>query len=235
MVYALGRAGARFLREHGDAIDPTLDLTEKNRRAGSVFVSHTLGVADFLVNLEVACRNSADRLQLISQHQLLTVAPEKTRRSREPLRWQTTLINEDSKPQGYSVVPDGAFALLSPSAPRDKNVNVHLFELDTGTIPIRRKGAGHRSIRHKLAVYLHGWQAKRHVQQFGTPALQIAIVTNSPIRVEHMLDEVLDLTGGAGSRIFVFTDQQTLATAGNDPLKAQWINGKGELTALSGE
>jgi hypothetical protein len=235
MVYALGRAGARFLREHGEEIDPTLDLTEKNRRAGSVFVSHTLGVADFLVNLEVACRNSADRLQLISQHQLLAVAPEKTRRAREPLRWQTTMPNEKAKPQSFSVIPDGMFALLSPSAPREKNVNIHLLEIDRGTIPIRRKGQGHRSIRHKLNVYLHGWQAKRHVQQFGTPAVQVAIVTNSPVRVEHMLDEVLDLTGGAGSRIFLFTDQQTLAAAGNDPLKAQWINGKGELTALSGE
>jgi len=235
MVYALGRAGARFLREHGEAINPNIDLTEKNRRAGSVFVNHTLAVADFLINLEVACRNSSGDLQLIHQHQLLAVAPEKTRNAREPLRWQTTIMNEQSRPQSYSVIPDGAFALLSPSAPRDKNVNIYLFENDTGTIPIRRKGQSHRSIRHKLNVYLHGWQAKRHVEQFGSPALQIAIVTNSPARVEHMLDEVLDLTGGLGSRIFLFTDQQTLAAAGNDPLKAKWINGKGEITALSGE
>jgi hypothetical protein len=235
MVYALGRAGARFLREHGEEIDPTLDLGEKNRRAGSVFVSHTLSIADFLVNLEVACRHSADRLQLISQHQLLAFAPEKTRRSREPLRWQTTLANENSKPQTYSVVPDEAFALLSPSAPRDKNVNVICSSSIRARIPIRRKGQGHRSIRHKLNVYLHGWHAKRHVQQFGTPALQIAFVTKSPTRVEHMLDEVMDLTGGAGSRIFLFSDRQTLAAAGNDPLKAQWINGRGELSALSGE
>jgi Replication-relaxation len=235
MVHALGRAGARFLREHGEAINPNIDLSEKNRRAGSVFVSHTLGVADFLVNLEVACRNSPDQVQLISQHQLLAVAPEKTRASREPLRWQAAMPNEKAKPQSFSVIPDGMFALLSPSAPREKNVNIHLLEIDRGTIPIRRKGQGHRSIRHKLNVYLRGWLAKRHVQQFGTPAVQVAIVTNSPVRVEHMLDEVLDLTGGAGSRIFLFTDQQTLAAAGGDPLKAKWINGKGELTALSGE
>ncbi len=235
MVYALGRTGARFLRQHGEEIDPTLDLTEKNRRAGSVFVSHTLGVATFLVSLEVACRQSADRLQLISQHQLLAVAPEKTRRSREPLRWQASLANEQSRPQNYSVVPDAAFAILSPSAPQDKNVNIFLFEHDTGTIPIRRKGQSHRSIRHKLAVYLAGWQAKRHVQQFGSPALQIAMITSAPARVENMLDEILDLTGGVGSRIFLLSDQQTLAAAGNDPLKAQWINGKGEITTLSGE
>jgi hypothetical protein len=133
------------------------------------------------------------------------------------------------------VVPDAAFAILSPSAPPDKNVNIFLFEHDTGTIPIRRKGQSHRSIRHKFAVYLAGWQAKRHVQQFGSPALQIAMITSAAARVENMLDEILDLTGGAGSRIFLFSDRQTLAAAGNDPLKAQWINGKGELTALSGE
>jgi hypothetical protein len=235
MVYALGRAGARFLREHGEEIDPTLDLTEKNRRAGSVFVSHTIGVANFLVNLEVACRNSPDALQLIHQHQLLAVAPEKTRRAREPLRWQVTMPNETSKPQTYSVVPDAAFAILSPSAPRDKNVNVMLFENDTGSIPIQRSVQSHRSIRHKLNVYLQGWQAKRHVQQFASPALQIAFVTNSPIRVEHMLDQVHDLTGGAGSRIFLFTDRETLAAADGNPLKARWINGKGEITPLCGE
>src|SRR5665213_4516747 len=188
MVYALGRAGARFLREHGEAIDPTLDLTEKIRRAGSVFVSHTIGVANFLLILEVACRKSPDALQLIHQHHPLSVAPEKPRHSREPLRWQVTMPNETSKPQTHSVVPDAAFAILSPSAPRDKNVNVMLFENDTGSIPIQRSVQSHRSIRHKLDVYLQGWQAKRHVQQFASPALQIAFVTNSPIRVEHMLD-----------------------------------------------
>jgi hypothetical protein len=112
----------------------------------------------------------------IHQHQLLAVAPSKTRRAREPLRWQVTVPDETSKPHGYSVVPDACFALMASSAPRDKNVNVHLLELDRGTIPIRRKGQSHRSISHKLKCYLTGWQAKRHVQQFGTPALEVAIV-----------------------------------------------------------
>ena len=232
MVYALGQAGARFLREHGHDINPDLDWSEKNKRAGFSYLTHTLGIASFLVNAELGCRRSAGALRLIGEHELIAAAPEKTRRAREPLRWQASVTDGKGKPATLSVVPDALFALLSSTAPADKNVNVYALEVDNGSIPIRRKGRGHRSIRHKVGVYLAGWEQGRHVAQFGTPAMQVAFVSTTPTRVEHMLDEVLDLTEGRGSRFFLFTDQETLKAADGDPLKAKWINGKGEITAL---
>src|SRR5579863_8526127 len=48
LVYALGQRGARALREHGHLVDAGVDWTEKNKRAGAVFIEHTLGIADFM-------------------------------------------------------------------------------------------------------------------------------------------------------------------------------------------
>jgi hypothetical protein len=44
--------------------------------------------------------------------------------------------------------------------------------------------------------------AGKRSAKFGSSALplQIAMITSVPTRVEHMLDEILELTGGAGRR-----------------------------------
>lgn len=234
MVYAIGPLGVRFLRDLGRDINPDLDWDEKNKRAGLVFVEHTLGVADFLVSLELACRRSGEKVRLIGEHELIAAAPEKTRRAREPLRWQAAVTNGKAMPIMMSIIPDGLFGLLSTDAPANRNLNVFALEIDNGTIPIRRSGRGHRSIEYKLDVYFRGWQTGRHLQQFGVRAMQVAMVTTSATRVEHMLDAAQRVTNGAGTRFLLFTDRETLAAADGDPLRARWINGKGEIVSLIG-
>jgi len=54
-------------------------------------------------------------------------------------------------------------------------------------------------------------------------------------RIERREPSVLDITGGRGSRFFLFTDQETLRAAGGNLLKAAWINGKREVSALGGD
>src|SRR5436305_13178717 len=46
--------------ENGNRIAESRDWTERNKRSGSTFIEHILGIADFMASLEVACRERMD-------------------------------------------------------------------------------------------------------------------------------------------------------------------------------
>jgi hypothetical protein len=103
----------------------------KNKRAGSIFIAHTIELADFLVSVELACRK-AGNITLIREEEILAAAPEETRTAREPLRWEAVSV-EQGKRERWSVVPDGLFGLSFA----DSTAAYFLLELDRGTIQYR--------------------------------------------------------------------------------------------------
>ena len=129
-------ASARKVREHcgstGDFIDIGVDWTEKNKRAGAIFIEHTLEVADFMTGLELACRTRGD-VELMREHDILALAPEETRTAREPLRWKVDKPVMGRR-ETFSVVPDGLFGLVFP----DETAAYFVLEVDRGTIPLLR-------------------------------------------------------------------------------------------------
>src|SRR5882724_4853612 len=146
-VYGLGKTGARALREHGHEIDSSVDWTEKNKRAGSIFIEHTLAVADFMIGLELACRSRGD-ISLIREDEIIAAAPEKTRTAREPLRWLVDKVVM-GKRETFSVVPDGLFGLAYP----DGTASYFVLEVDRGTIPITRTDVQGSSAWRKNIAY----------------------------------------------------------------------------------
>ena len=224
MVYGLAPKGARLLREHGHHLTGGGDWTEKNKRAGAVFLEHTLAVADFTTAVELSCRARPD-IDLVREHEIITDAPEETRRAREPLRW--LVRPERARNEVWSVVPDGLFALSFA----DGTASYFLFEIDRGTIPIIRKSSDHRSIARKLGAYYEGWRANRHVEQFGVKQVRVLIVTESVGRVRNMLSAIDHITGGRGSNFFLLIDQATLGAG--DPLEAEWTSGKRHVVRLT--
>lgn len=224
-VYGLGRKGAQALRQFGDRIDANVDWTEKNKRAGTIFIAHTLAIADFMVSLEVACRHQGTALLLLEED-ILANAPIETQSAREPLRWEAVSV-EQSRRERWSVVPDGLFGLSWP----DGTASYFLLELDRGTIPISRRGYDHRSIRRKFKTYYDGWRSERHVEQFGLKQMRVLTITSSPERVHNMVRTVRDITEGRGSNFFLFTDQQSLQQV--DPFDAVWTSGKGDQVRLA--
>lgn len=229
-VYGLGKKGARALREYGAHIDDALDWREKNKRAGAIFIEHTLEVADFMTGLELACRTRGD-VELMREHEVLAQAPEETRTAREPLRWKVDKAMMGRR-ETFSVVPDGLFGLLFP----DETAAYFVLEVDRGTIPLVRTDvagtpAWRKSITYKLATYWEGWKAGQHAKQFGVKQVRVAMVTSSPERVRNMLAIVDDVTEGKGSTFFLFIDRETLAAS--NPLDAEWMTGRGELIRLS--
>ena len=224
LVYGLAPKGARALREYGHRIKGEGDWTEKNKRAGAIFIEHTLAVAGFMTALELCCRARSD-LDLIREHEIVASAPEETRAAREPLRW--VVQPQRGRNDIWSVVPDGLFALSFA----DGTASYFLFEIDRGTIPIVRNSLDHRSIARKLATYYEGWRVGRHVQQFGVKQMRVLLVTESAERVRNMLSAIDQITGGKGSNFFLLADKGSLA-AGN-PLEIEWTSGKRDSVRLT--
>jgi Replication-relaxation len=229
-IYGLGKKGARALREQGNSIDIGGDWTEKNKRAGAIFIEHTLEVADFMTGLELACRTRGDA-ELMREHEILSLAPEETRTAREPLRWKVDKVVMGRK-EIFSVVPDGLFGLVFP----DETAAYFVLEVDRGTIPLIRTDipgtpAWRKSIAYKLSTYWEGWKAQQHLAQFGVKQVRVAMVTSSAERVRNMLSVIDEITDGRGSNFFLFVDRKTLAAS--DPLSVHWTTGKGENVKLS--
>jgi hypothetical protein len=223
-VYGLGQKGARALREYSHRIDSRVDWSEKNKRAGAIFLAHTLEIADFMVSLELVCRADG-KITLIREEEILAAAPDETRSTREPLRWEAVSV-EQGRRERWTVVPDGLFGLSFS----DGTAAYFLLELDRGTIPITRSGGDHRSIRRKLKTYYDGWRAERHLEQFGVKQMRVLTVTNSQERMHNMVDTVRGITEGRGSNFFLFVDCETLAAS--NPLSVELTTGKGELVKL---
>lgn len=222
IVYGLGQRGARALSENGHRIAEGRDWTERNKRAGSIFIEHTLAIADFMVSLEVGCRGR-DNVRLIAEREIIGDAPERTRTAREPLRW----VAPPSKGgETSSVTPDGLFALAFD----DDTASYYALEIDRGTMPVKRQGRERSSYIRKLRTYWEGWKAGRHVDQFGIKQMRVVTVTTSAARVANMIAATREVTGGNGSGFFIFFERARLANT--NPLLVLGTNGKGEPVSL---
>lgn len=224
MVYGLGRHGAQVLAAHGPALPAGTDWTERNKRAGAKFIEHTLAIAEFMVGLELACRNRDD-LTLLRETDIIAQAPEKTRVAREPMR--LTVPGLDNKLGVSSVIADGLFGLSFP----DGTAAYFLLEIDRGSMPVARSRFDKTSFQRKLKVYWEAWKAERHVEHFGIKQVRVLTVTESRQRVDHMLDAVNEVTDGKGSNFFLFAEKSRLSE--QLPIGVQWTTGKGELIRLT--
>jgi Replication-relaxation len=230
MVCAMSNRGARLLREHGHLIDTEIDWSENSRRAGIAFIDHSVARSRFMVAIEVAQRDRND-VELLDAMEIVARAPDKTRHSKQPLKWTAMIPDERGGEVAASVIADDVFALVFD----DGTASYFLVEIDRGQMPVRRHAEsveemilGKRRLRtyykHKLATYYHGWRQRRHVEQFGIDQVRVLTITTSPKRVETMLDAVREVTNGKGSDLFLFIDEEALRS--KNPLDAVWITGK---------
>ncbi len=82
----------------------------------------------------------------------------------------------------------------------------------------------------KLATYWHGWKQGRPLQRFGVEQLRVLTITTSVDRIGTMLDALSEVTGGKGSELFLFIEDETLRQS--NPLEALWVTGKGRECRL---
>lgn len=225
-VYGITRKGARLLREHGIEANTNADWSENNKRAGSMFIDHTVAIADFLTLMQKGVSGRTD-VRFIDKSEILSGAPERTQRAREPMRW-VAKTKIDNAPTELSVIPDAMFGLEF----EDGTAAYFLVEIDRGTMPVVRSRGGHSrtNYQRKMLAYYEGWKQGRHVRQFGLKQLRILTVTTSPQRVVNMVQALKEITDGNGSNLFLFVDRESLSAAA---LEAAWITGRGEPVFLT--
>jgi len=184
MIYALGNEGAELLSNRFQMALPDVYWTEKNRRVKEKFVEHTLGISDFMVSLEMACR-AAENIRIITKDDMLAASPETTRRKRHPFRWQTR-IHWNNQWHDIAIVPDIIFGLHYTDHPEGKNKAYFMVEIDRGTMPITRRDIGQTSFARKLHSYADTFERKLHVEHFGIKNFRVLTVTTSRERIETM-------------------------------------------------
>jgi hypothetical protein len=235
MVYGLTNKGARLLHEHGHRIDAEIDWSENCRRSGVAFIDHAVARSRFMAGLEIGVRG-LDDVELLYADEMIALAPEATRRARQPLKWEAK-VPDGGKVIPSSIIADDLFALRFP----DETESYFLVEIDCGQMPVRRHANaeemvdGKRRVRthykHKLATYWHGWKHGRVLQQFGVEHLRVLTITTSIERIGTMLDALREVTGGKGSELFLFIEEETLRLS--NPLDALWVTGKGRECRLT--
>lgn len=207
LVYGLGYAGARVLAARVGFPGDKLDWSWKNRSVGPLYIEHTLLIADFMVGLTCAARQLID----LSEGASL------------PLRVRLPELTSD-----LTVVPDRVFALTAADGRR----KYFFLEADRATMPVTRSDLRQSSVLRKFRCYLAGGgRDNAFGQQLGIDNFRVLLVTSSQERIGSMLAVLKSLTGGKGSRQFLFTDENALHGSAT-PLDLVWIDGKGERVRL---
>jgi hypothetical protein len=220
IVYGLGRKGANLLKPELEGSRHPPNWRGKNRDVGRLFLEHALLTADFMVALEIACRDH--------RHVRLLTGDDLSIRGREPgrdesFRWDVRL-NSGIK---LGVVPDAVFALEVSAAGSTKTTRtLYFLEADRGTMPVVRHSHSRSSIHRKMMAYEATWSQGVHRTRFGFSRFRVLTVTSSRARMKTML--VACRTLERGQSLFLFTDAKSLRTAPN-LLDLSWTSARDDV------
>lgn len=235
LVYALGRKGAQVIADSDDDNDDAYRWTLKNKRAGQVFVQHTIETADILVRLQKST-SSRSEVKLVTAEQVIAESPTATLEMRAPTKLTVDVAYRE-KCYRLSVIPDGMLALEFGDGVTDAHERSNFFlELDRETMPVMRKSKSlgkegrQTSLLSKFLTYYAVWRQGLHKERFGWENFRVLTVTTSKKRVDTMIAAVKEITDGRGSSLFLFTDQETLGD--KSILDIEWRSGKGEFVKL---
>ena len=209
LIYQLDERGSRALRERG--------LSSLPKSSHHNF-GHELMVAQITASIELGIRDNPSTT-LITWPEILANpnTPSTTRASATPMTMRVTYslrgetrtdeINPDARPFGLKRVIDG-----KPS---------YLFfpgiEADCGTEPVDAVDTERSSIVKKFAAYTAIAEQGIHRSHFGFPNFFVPLITGTAARLRTMTELLDRLTGGRGSKIFLFKTFPTFASLEKPP------------------
>jgi hypothetical protein len=238
LVYGLGSAGGRVLKERlGARVGPT-DWRSRNRSYTRENLDHTLAVTDYMVSLELACRARPD-VQLIRFEDMLKDAPETTRRSAYPGRWAVPVQWSLAKAE-VLLIPDAIFGLRVEQDGEPARRSYVFLEVDRGTMtiaPARRVQESdaflyRATILRKLLAYAESYRLALHKEYLEIPTARVLFLTTSEVRAEGMRRVAHDLVVGPlglPEGLFLFGVQ-----SGDDPFRSEFQNSIGAEIGLVG-
>jgi hypothetical protein len=232
MIYGLGNKGADLLTQEFRISRAKVDWTSKNRTAQVAFLEHTLEVANFMVCLELACRQRKD-VEIIEPEEILARTLAETREKDNPFAFQVKAKRPGDREASqftFGIIPDKIFGLHFVDLPAGRNRAYFFLEADRATMPVKRKNLFKTSFYKKMLGYYTASPMKQGVfkETFGFKNARVLTATKSQDRINTMIEAGKDVDErGKGTRMFWF------AQAGNfnlgEPEKALgkiWQNGR---------
>lgn len=185
MVHGLGNNGAGWLKRETGFRRGQVDWTGKNRDIRQRQLDHTLMVSEFMVCLELACRD-VKGVRLIESEQILANRRLLSKNTNNPNSWQVR-VNLNGKDIAVSLIPDKIFGLHFQNARRPGNRKLFFLEADRSTMPIKRNSPYQSSFFKKIIGYWESWQQSLYQAIFGYNAVQVLTITKSQERINHMI------------------------------------------------
>ena len=225
-IYALGNKGADTLAHQFNIPMPqSVYWTEKNRRVREKHIEHTLGISDFMVSVEMVCKQ-AGNIRLMDRDEILARSPEQTKRVEYPFRWKTNIMHGGQRHE-IAIVPDYVFGLHYEDKPEGKNRSFFFVEIDRGTMPIVRRDIKQTSFLRKMQSYEDSWKNKLPKQRFDINAFRVLTLTTSNDRIQTMLEAYKTELNQVPAGVFLFAVKSAdLMT------KRIWVNGVGKQVDL---
>lgn len=175
-IYGLGPASSAIVAETaGIPVQEVKDIVSANR-VKAPFLRHTLNIARFRVMLELACRESDDRIRLLFWEQGNALQD-----------WIEYREQDEDDGREISVCPDAFFGLDIAG----KGKAHYFLEMDRGSMPIVRK-SGKSDIKSKVQGYVAYYTAGRHSQRYQYRILPdktvIGLVVNDQIKKTRAIE-----------------------------------------------
>lgn len=192
LVYGLDGAGARFLKEHRGVDVASAGWKARNRAYTRSNLDHTLAVAQFMIDLEIACAGRND-IELIALDEILAARPSEAKQRAQFNGWPVP-VRYAGASATVQLVPDAVFGLRATSPDGKKVRSFTFLEIDRGTMTIApakrvREGEGflHRSsVLRKFLAYAASHERGLHREHLGIPIARILTLTTSAARAESM-------------------------------------------------
>ena len=223
IIHALGNRGADEISKHFKIRRERVDWQAKNRSLHRGYIDHTLMIGETMSWFTEQCRNESD-LQVITQ--------KNPSNSTELAVMATTPFR--GAWYNLKIYPDWIFSVTGPDsiARPDK---FYYLECDRSTMPVSTTTLKRSSIEKKMSVYLASIRNGYHRDAFGHNNARVLWLIDSRYSGEKRLESLLEmnrqLTGGRGSRAFLFALRGPLMKS-QDIRNAPVINGRGEHVSL---
>ena len=197
LLYELDERGRHVLRDHG------LPFLAKHYYRN---FAHELMVCRIMASIELGTR-AAPTVRMISWPEILanSATPEATRFASNPasipVRFTengqavSIIVSADARPFGIERLHDSRHSYLFFPG----------IEADCGTEPIESSDIDRSSIVRKLTAYRAIAAQDLHRTHFGFPNFLVPITTTTERRMKSIMELLARMTGGRGSKMFLFT------------------------------
>ena len=191
LIYELDQRGIRVLQERGVSV--------QRPRAPANF-AHELMACQIMASFELGARERGARVitwpDILSSRNL----PDATRRSPRPFHIPVRFEGND-----FHIAADAhPFGIERSIAGERSHYFCPGIEADCGTEPVDASDFARSSIYKKFVLYLAVEAQDIHRSHFGFPNFYVPIITTNEVRARSMMELLTRITGGSGSRMFLF-------------------------------